>query len=80
MDGDTEIRCPATHKVKGADKKCNSYLGKFNELGFIARCQDRRCKAFVAVNKVKGRWVFAHVTNPETIKALQELLPKKKEP
>lgn len=79
MDGDVEFRCPATHKVRGVDVKCGSYMGKFNVLGFIVRCPDRRCKAFVAVNRVKGRWVFSHITQPETIKALQHVLPKKKE-
>jgi hypothetical protein len=76
MDGDVEIRCPAPLK-SAKTGKCGSFLGKTNDLGLILKCGDRRCKGFVAVNKRKGVWIYAHITNPETIKALREKLKKK---
>lgn len=78
MVGDVEIRCPApSHKNKAFP--CGSFVGKFNELGLILRCNDRKCRCFTAVNKVKGKWVFALITNPETIKALRKEKSVKKD-
>lgn len=72
MVGDTEIRCSAPSAIAKKSGKCGSFLGKFNELGLVLKCSDRKCKGFTVVNRVKGKWVFAHITNPETIKALKQ--------
>ncbi len=76
MDGDVEIRCSA-QLATAKTGKCGSFLGKFNELGLVLKCGDRKCKGFTVVNRIKGQWVFAHITNPKTIKALKEKLKKK---
>jgi hypothetical protein len=75
MTGDVEIRCTAPMAATKAGK-CGSFLGKFNSLGLVLKCSDRKCKGFTVVNRVKGRWVLAHITNPETIKALRQKIKK----